>query len=61
MAANSDTALQNQMIYSVFVRNHTNEGTFRALIPDLDRIRSLGTDIIWLLAYAYPSNRQDQS
>ena len=52
MAANSDTALQNQMIYSVFVRNHTNEGTFRALIPDLDRIR---------LAYAYPSNRQDQS
>ena len=43
MAANSDTALQNQMIYSVFVRNHTNEGTFRALIPDLDRIRSLGT------------------
>ena len=49
MAANSDTALQNQMIYSVFVRNHTNEGTFRALIPDLDRIRSLGTDIIWLM------------
>ena len=37
------------MIYSVFVRNHTKEGTFRALIPDLDRIRALGADVIWLM------------
>ena len=49
MAFDTDRSLQNQLIYSVFVRNHTKEGTFRALIPDLDRIRSLGTDIIWLM------------
>lgn len=49
MALNTDPALQKQVIYSVFVRNHTKEGTFRALIPDLDRIKALGTDIIWLL------------
>ena len=49
MAFDTDTSLQNQIIYSVFVRNHTKEGTFRGLISDLDRIRSLGTDIIWLM------------
>ena len=49
MAANTDPRLQNQIIYSIYVRNHTPEGTFRAVIPDLDRIRALGTDIIWFL------------
>ena len=49
MAAATDPKLQNQIIYSIYVRNHTPEGTFRAIIPDLDRIRALGTDIIWFL------------
>ena len=49
MAYQTDPKLQNQVIYSVYVRNHTPEGTFRAVIPDLDRIRSLGTDIVWFL------------
>ncbi len=49
MAINTDPKLQNQIIYSVFVRNHTSEGTFRAVIPDLPRIRALGTDIVWLM------------
>ena len=49
MAYDTDPALQKQIIYSVFVRNHTKEGTFRALTADLDRIKSLGTDIIWLM------------
>ncbi len=49
MASNTDPKLQNQIIYSVFVRNHTPEGTFRAVIPDLPRIRALGTDIVWLM------------
>ncbi len=49
MADNTNPSLQNQVIYSIFVRNHTKEGTFRAIIPDLDRIRRLGTDIVWLL------------
>lgn len=41
--------LQGLVIYSVFVRNHTQEGSFRALIPDLPRIRSLGADVVWLM------------
>lgn len=49
MAVNTDPRLQNQTIYSIYVRNHTPEGTFRAVIGDLDRIRALGTDIIWLM------------
>lgn len=49
MAVQTDPKLQNQIIYSVFVRNHTAGGTFRAVIPDLPRIRALGTDIVWLM------------
>ena len=49
MAVNTDRGLQRQVIYSVYVRAHTPEGTFRAIIPDLDRIRDLGTDIIWFM------------
>ena len=49
MAASTDISLRQKIIYSVYIRNHTPEGTFRALIPDLPRIRELGTDIIWLM------------
>ncbi|MBR6091120.1 MAG: hypothetical protein IKP86_14370 [Anaerolineaceae bacterium] len=49
MAKNTDPNLQNQIIYSIYVRSHTPEGTFSAVIPDLDRIRALGTDIIWFM------------
>ena len=49
MAQNTPLSLRNQMIYSVYVRNHTAEGTFRALEADLPRIRALGTDILWLM------------
>lgn len=49
MAKNTNVALRGQLMYSVFVRNHTKEGTFRALESDLDRIADLGTDIIWLM------------
>lgn len=49
MAQNTNTSLQKQLIYSVYTRAHTQEGSFKAIIPDLDRIKRLGTDIIWLL------------
>lgn len=49
MAKNTDPGLQSQVIYSIYVRSHTPEGTFRAIIPDLDRIRALGTDVIWFM------------
>ncbi|MDT8298350.1 MAG: alpha-amylase family glycosyl hydrolase, partial [Spirochaetaceae bacterium] len=49
MARATDPSLRNQTIYSVFTRNHTVEGTFNGLINDIDRIASLGVDIIWLM------------
>ena len=49
MARNTDIQLQKQVIYSIYIRAHTEEGSFLSLIPDLDRIRALGTDIIWLM------------
>ncbi len=49
MAVNTDKNLQKSVIYSIYVRNHTKEGTFNAIIPDLDRIKALGTDIIWFM------------
>lgn len=49
MARDTDIRLQNQVIYSIYVRSHTPEGTFLSIIPDLDRIRELGTDIIWFM------------
>ena len=49
MATNSDMALRRALIYQVYVRNHTRAGTFRALEDDLERIRDLGTDIVYLM------------
>lgn len=49
MAVTTPKNYRNQVMYCVFVRNHTPEGTFQALRQDLPRIRSLGVDIIWLM------------
>ena len=49
MAQNTDISLRNQILYSVFVRDYGKNGTFADVEEDLDRIRSLGTDIIWFM------------
>lgn len=49
MAYQTSNSLRDSVIYSVYVRNHTEQGTFLSLIPDLDRIKALGADIIWLM------------
>ncbi len=49
MAKNTAKTYRNQILYSVFVRNHTPEGTFEGVRRDLKRIKALGTDIVWLL------------
>lgn len=41
--------MSKTIIYEVFVRNHTKEGNFHALIPDLKRIKGLGVDVVWLM------------
>ena len=49
MAMNTDAALRRSVIYEIYVRSHTPEGTFRAIEPDLDRIAALGVDIVWFM------------
>lgn len=59
MAVQTDSRLENQMIYSVFVRNHSKDGSFTELEKDLDRIRRLGTDILWLMP-VQPTGKKDR-
>ncbi len=49
MARHTQKAYRNQVIYSVFVRNYSAEGTFEGVRRDLDRIQNLGVDMIWFL------------
>lgn len=49
MADSTSKALRNQVMYQVFVRNFSEEGTFSAVERELERIKALGTDIIWLM------------
>ncbi|WNS44215.1 alpha-amylase family glycosyl hydrolase [Paenibacillus sp. MMS20-IR301] len=57
MAKQTDITLRNQVVYSIYVRNHSEEGTFRAVEKDLERIKGLGVDIIWLLP-VHPVGRE---
>ena len=57
MAVDTEKSLRNQVLYSVYVRNYSEEGTFAAVQRDLDRIHALGTDIIWLLPI-HPTGEQ---
>lgn len=38
----------NEIIYQIFVRNYSKEGTFEAVQNDLPRLKELGVDIIYL-------------
>ncbi|MBU3190837.1 alpha-amylase [Clostridium bowmanii] len=49
MAINTRVSLRNKVMYSVYVRNHGINGTFKNVEEDLERIKCLGTDIIWLM------------
>ena len=41
--------LRKLFIYQVYLRNHTKSGTIQEFIKDLDRIKDLGVDVVYLL------------
>jgi glycosidase len=49
MAIDTSPALRNLIIYSIYVRAHSAQGTFDGVTRDLDRIKSMGVDVIWLM------------
>lgn len=57
MANQTKTDLRNKVIYSIYVRNYSKEGTFAAVEKDLDRIKGLGVDMIWFLPI-YPIGQE---
>lgn len=49
MANNTKINLRNSLIYQVFNRQHNESGTFNELEKDLDRIKKLGVEYLYLL------------
>lgn len=47
MAKNTSKRYRNMVMYQIFVRNFSKGGTFNEVIPELDRIKALGVDIVW--------------
>lgn len=49
----------NRVIYQVNLRSFSQEGTLAALQNDLDRLQTLGVDILWLMPI-HPVGQQDK-
>ncbi len=49
MALDTSKKLRNAVVYSVYVRNYGKNGKFTDVEEDLQRIKDLGTDIIWFM------------
>jgi glycosidase len=41
--------LRNAVVYEVFPRAFSREGNFKGIIPQLDRLKSLGVTVLWLM------------
>lgn len=59
MAKETPLSFRNLNIYSIFIRNFSEEGTFNAVTKELDRIKSLGTDIVWFMPF-YPIGEENR-
>lgn len=49
MAADTPPDYRNLVIYEIYVRNHSAQGTFAAVAADLPRIRAMGVDVVWFM------------
>ena len=49
MAVETKKSLSHQTIYQVYPRNYSQEGTLNGVTQDLERIASLGVDVVYLL------------
>lgn len=47
MSQSTPKNLRNKVMYQIFVRNFSKEGTFKAVQKSVDRIKDLGVDIVW--------------
>ncbi len=49
MAYDTPLSYRSLVIYEVFPRNHSPRGDFAGVTADLERIRGLGVDVVWLM------------
>jgi glycosidase len=49
MANDTPVSYRNLVLYEIYVRNHEPNGTFADVEADLERIRSMGVDVIWFM------------
>ena len=49
MEAPAIPSIEDVVMYEIFVRNFTAEGTFNAIIPHLNRLKKLGVNVLWLM------------
>jgi glycosidase len=55
----TNVKLRQLVIYQIYVRNFSEEGNFKAVIDDLDRIKDLGADVLLLLP-VHPIGEKDR-
>lgn len=49
MESRGSKSMNSLILYEIYIRNHSESGTFQAVENDLDRIKALGVDYIWLM------------
>lgn len=49
MAVDTPQDYRQLVIYEIYVRNHSPQGTFAGVAADLPRIRAMGVDVVWLM------------
>ena len=49
MATDTPLSYRSLVIYEIYVRNHGPHGSFADVTADLERIRSMGVDIVWFM------------
>jgi glycosidase len=49
VASSTPLIYRNLVLYEIYTRNHGPNGTFADVEADLERIRSMGVDIIWFM------------
>lgn len=59
MAEDTPREFRDLVIYEVFVRNHGSSGTFADVEKDLERIKRMGADAIWMMPI-HPIGKQDR-
>ena len=49
MTQKTNINMRKELIYSIFIRNFSDQGTFKGVESQLDRLKQMGVDTIWLM------------